>query len=77
MDKKKAEQAKNLLKELEKLQNIKFAMEEAGRRWWSFLTSDIMSFGKYGLTMPDVLREEFAIAVNRSIEQVEKQIDEL
>ena len=77
MDKKKAEQAKDLLYELEKVQKIKNVMEKEERHWWSFLTSDIKSWNDEGLRMPEILRKEFTKAVDRSIEQLEKQIEEL
>ena len=77
MDKKKAEQAKCLLYELEKVQEIKDTMGKEAQNWWSFLTSDIKSWNRDGLIMPKILREEFTKAVDRSIERLEKQIEEL
>lgn len=77
MDKKKAEQAKNLLYELERVQEIKDTMEKEAQNWWSFLTYDIKSWKEDGLRMPKILREEFTKAVDRSIERLEKQIEEL
>lgn len=77
MDKKKAEQAKGLLYELERVQDIKIVMEKEQNHWWSFLTHDTMSWGKNGVTMPAILREEFTKAVDRSIERLNKQIEEL
>lgn len=77
MDKKKAEQAKDLLYELEKVQEIKDTMEKEAQNWWSFLTPDKQRWENDGLMMPEILREEFTKAVDRSIEQLEKQIEEL
>lgn len=77
MDKKKAEQAKYLLYELEKVQEIKDTMEKEAQNWWSFLTPDKQRWENDGLMMPEILREEFTKAVDRSIEQLEKQIAEL
>lgn len=77
MDKKKAEQVKYLLYELEKVQEIKDTMGKEAQNWWSFLAPDIKSWNKDGLRMPKVLREEFTKAVDKSIEQLEKQIEEL
>ncbi|WP_314712508.1 hypothetical protein [Prevotella pallens] len=77
MDKKKAEQAKCLLYELEKVQEIKDTMGEEAQNWWSFLAPDIKSWNRDGLIMPKILREEFTKAVDRSIERLEKQIEEL
>lgn len=76
MDKKKAEQAKYLLHELEKVQEIKDTIGEEAKNWWSFLTPE-QRWRNEGLIMPDILREEFTKAVDRSIERLEKQIEEL
>lgn len=77
MDKKKAEQAKCLLYELEKVQEIKDTMGKEAQNWWSFLTPDIEIWNNEGLIMPKILREEFTKAVDRSIERLEIQIEEL
>lgn len=77
MDKKKAEQAKYLLYELEKVQEIKDTMGKEAQNWWSFLTPDKQRWRNDGLMMPEILREEFTKAVDRSIERLEKQIEEL
>lgn len=77
MDKKKAEQAKNLLYELERVQEIKDTMKKEAQNWWSFLAPDIKIWNNEGLIMPKILREEFTKAVDRSIERLEKQIEEL
>ena len=77
MDINTAEKARGLLETLEDLNEIKRHMEKEDRHWWSFLAPDIKSWEKDGLTMPEILREEFTKAVGRSIEQLEKQIEEL
>ena len=77
MDKKKAEEARDLLETLKDLNEIKRHMEEEDRHWWSFLTPDIKSCEEDGLIMPEILREEFTKAVDRSIERLNKQIEEL
>lgn len=77
MDINKAEKAKNLLHELKKVQEIKNTMGKEAQNWWSFLTPDIKDWNKDGLMMPKILREEFTKAVDRSIERLEKQIEEL
>ena len=77
MDKKKAEQAKYLLYELEKVQEIKDTIGKEAQNWWSFLTPDKQRWRNDGLMMPEILREEFTKAVDRSIERLEKQIEEL
>ena len=77
MDINKAEKAKNLLHELKKVQEIKNTQGKEAQNWWSFLTPDIKDWNKDGLMMPKILREEFTKAVDRSIERLEKQIEEL
>lgn len=67
MDKYIAKQAKDLLNKLEQLQEIKSVIEKEERHWWSFLTPDVQTLDKDGLIMPEILREEFVEAVNRSI----------
>nr|DAE08298.1 MAG TPA: hypothetical protein [Siphoviridae sp. ctnsL8] len=77
MDINKAEKAKSLLHELEKVQEIKNTMGKEAQNWWSFLTPEKQRWDNDGLMMPEILREEFTKAVDRSIEQLEKQIEEL
>lgn len=52
-------------------------MEKGDRYWWSFLTPDLKRSETEGLIMPDILRTEFVKAVDNSIEQVNKLIEEL
>ena len=73
----KARQARDFLSELDDLKEIKRYTEQEYIRWWSFLTPEIRNWNKEGLMMPEPLREEFTKAVDRSIEQLEKQIEEL
>lgn len=77
MKKNTAEIARDLLAELERLEDIKTHIEAEPQHWWSFLTPDIKGWKEDGLIMPEILREEFTKAVDRSIEQIEKQIEEL
>lgn len=77
MDKKKAEEARNLLMELASVQEIKDVMQAEEHHWWSFLTPDKKRWEEDGLIMPEILREEFTKAVDRSIERLNKQIEEL
>lgn len=77
MDKNKAKQARCLLYELENVQEIKDTIVKEAQSRWSFLTPDMKIFNDEGLRMPKVLREEFTKAVDRSIEKIEKQIEEL
>ena len=77
MDKKKAEEARDLLSELASVQGIKDAMGKEQENWWSFLSPGTKRWDEDGLRMSDTLREEFTKAVDRSIERLEKQIEEL
>ena len=72
-----AKQAREFLSELNKLEEIKRQINEEDDHWWSFLTHDIKSWNRDGVIMPKILREEFTKAVDRSIERLEKQIEEL
>ena len=72
-----AKQAREFLSELNKLEEIKRQINEEDDHWWSFLTPDIKSWNRDGVIMPKILREEFTKAVDRSIERLEKQIEEL
>ena len=73
----KAKLASGFLSELDRLKEIKRHINEEDSSWWSFLTPDIKSWNSDGLIMPKILREEFTKAVDRSIEQLKKQIEEL
>lgn len=72
-----AENARMILDCLEVVNKIKAYMEGEINHWWSFLTPDIKNWDKDGIKMPEILCKEFAKAVDRSIEQLEKQIKEL
>lgn len=73
----KAKLASGFLSELDRLKEIKRHINEEDSSWWSFLTPDIKRWEEDGLIMHEILREEFTKAVDRSIEQLEKQIEEL
>ena len=72
-----AKQASEFLSELDRLEEIKRHINEENCSWWSFLTPDIKRWEEDGLIMPEILCEEFTKAVDRSIEQLKKQIEEL
>lgn len=72
-----AKQVKGFLSELDRLEEIKRHINKEDGQWWSFLTPDIKSWNRDGLIMPKILREEFTKAVDKSIERLEKQIEEL
>lgn len=73
----KARLASGFLSELDRLEEIKDTMGKEAQNWWSFLTPDKQRWRNDGLMMPEILREEFTKAVDRSIERLEKQIEEL
>lgn len=77
MDKKKAEAVRGMFYELGRLQFIKRTIEREEKHWWSFLTPDTKRWEGDGLYMSTILREEFMKAVDRSIERLNKQIEEL
>ena len=77
MDINTAEKARDLLSDFESLADIKDKIEQEYDNWWSFLTPNLKRRDSDGLIMPEILREEFTKAVDRSIEQLEKQIEEL
>lgn len=72
-----AKQVREFLSELDRLKEIKRRINKENSNWWSFLTPDIKSWNRDGLIMPKILREEFTKAVDKSIERLEKQIEEL
>nr|WP_311147278.1 hypothetical protein [Prevotella pallens] len=73
----KIKRASEFLSELDRLKEIKRHINEEDSSWWSFLTPYIISWKEDGLIMPKILREEFTKAVDKSIERLEKQIEEL
>lgn len=77
MDIEEAEKAWKIFSELEKLYEIKSYTEKEYNNWWSFLTTTIKRWDKNGFIAPTILREGFTKAVDRSIKQLEKQIEEL
>lgn len=77
MDINTAEKARDFLLDIEVLTDIKGKIEEEYDNWWSFLTPNLKRRDSDGLIMPEILREEFTKAVDRSIEQFKKQIEEL
>ena len=77
MDIEKARRASGFLSELDRLEEIKRHINEEDSSWWSFLTPDIKRWEEDGLIMPEILCEEFTKAVDRSLGQLKKQIEEL
>lgn len=77
MDIDKAEKACKIFSKLDKLYEIKSYTKREYNDWWSFLTTTIQRWDKNGFIEPTILREEFTKAVDRSIKQLEKQIEEL
>ncbi len=74
MDKITAERARDLLKELTQLEIIQEEIENNKNRWWGFTNGNITP---QHYVMPDVLREEFKAAVERSIARTNKELKKL
>ena len=77
MEKEKAERARQLLAEIEKLHNIKDATEKESSNWWSFLSPNTKRWDSDGLLMPDILRQKFVEAVDAAINETENKLKEL
>ena len=75
MDIQKVDRARKLLAELKSLEDIKIYTENEPKHKWAFVALGMLNSGS--LDIPDILREEFMKAVDRSIEQLKKQIEEL
>ena len=73
----KSKQSREFLSDRDSLKEIKRHINKEDSNWWSFLTPDIKRWEEDGLMMPEILREEFTKAVDKSIERLEKQIEEL
>ena len=72
-----AKQAAELLHELDALQDIKNATIKEESHWWGFVAPDCKTWNDGGLTMPLILRGEFANALDRSIEIIKAKIEKL
>ncbi len=72
-----AKQAAELLHELDALQDIKNATIKEESHWWGFVAPDCKRWNGDGLTMPLILRGEFAKALDRSIEIIKAKIEKL
>lgn len=77
MEMDKATEARRILCDLEALNEIKSTLEVEDNHWWSLLTPDTKRWNEKGITMPEILREEFVEAVKRAIEKTEKALKEL
>lgn len=77
MEKEKAERAKELLAEIDRLHDIKNATEKESSHWWSFLSPDTKKWDSSGLIMPDILRKKFVETVNAAIKETEDELKEL
>jgi hypothetical protein len=73
MDFEKAEKAKRLMDDYERLSAIKIKMQDEKYLW---ITSEPSNKDKYEF-IPEVLIEELKEALERSIERIGKQIKEL
>lgn len=73
MDINKAEKASELLNSLAKVKNIKICFCTDFYANWELVTKD----NYRRLVIPEIIADELKKAVDRSIEQLEKQIEEL
>ena len=72
-----AKQVAGLMRELDMLQDIKSATILEESHWWGFIAPDCKGWNGDGLTMPLILRGEFANALDRSIEIIKAKIEKL
>ena len=77
MEKGKAQKAKKLLAEIDRLQDIKDATVKESSHWWSFLSPDTQRRDSDGLRMPDILRQKFVEAVDAAIQETEDELRDL
>lgn len=77
MEKEKAERAKKLLAEIDRLHDIKDATEKESSHWWSFLSPDTKRWYSDGLLMPDILRQKFVEAIDAAITEKEVELKDL
>lgn len=77
MEKNKAEEARNLLSDLDALDEILTVLEKEDNHWWNLLTPDTKRWDEDGIRMPEILRDEFKEAVKRAIEKTENALKEL
>lgn len=77
MEKNKAEEARNLLSDLDALDEILTVLEKEDNHWWNLLTPDTKRWHEDGIRMPEILRDEFKEAVKRAIEKTENALKEL
>lgn len=59
MEKNKAEEARNLLSDLDALDEILTVLEKEDNHWWNLLTPDTKRWDEDGIRMPEILRDEF------------------
>lgn len=73
MDFEKAEKAKRLMDDYERLSAIKIKMQDKKYLW---ITSEPSNKDEYEF-MPEVLIEEFKETLDKSLKRIDKQIEEL
>ena len=77
MDKKTAEKAEQLLRDISDMEAIRNAMSEEPSHWWAFISPDTKRRDEDGLYFPELFRKEFSIAVAVTIEKMEKELQKL
>lgn len=77
MEKEKAIRVREMLADIDRLNDIKAATEEESSHWWSFLSPDTRKWHTDGLVMPEALRQKFVEAVDAAIAGIEEELNEL
>lgn len=74
----KAEQAKELLEEIDRLKEIRKQTEKEKSHWWAFKSPDIKRENDGdGLYFPESLHREFPILIDKLINDCENKLKEL
>ncbi len=71
MKKEIAIKASRILEELTQMEDIKEATEKGHSQWWMFSTPST------GIEMPGILRDEFKESVDKCLEILNKELEEL
>jgi len=77
MTKDEAEKVVELSKVISQMEDIKRATEKEKSHWWKFATPDTVRHDEEGLWMPDILRDEFVKSVDKCLEKLNKELEEL
>lgn len=69
-----AEKVVELMADLKSIEEIETAMIDEENHWWGFITPNTKRWDSDGIRMPEILREEFAEAIKRSKDKINKEI---